>query len=115
MFDADFTHVKLQSKGFKYHEILTFPKAKIVRALEQRTNSNLERDKAMNSFVAQSKVSVFSLFIVLFFLLGSNLQATPGTKSTENSNVKSSVKDIQLSPKEKAWLQDKHIVRVPCW
>ena len=58
------------------------------------------------------KVSVLMLFVILFFLLGSNLQAAVDTQSTENGNIKSPVKEIQLSPKEKAWLQDKHIVRV---
>ena len=58
------------------------------------------------------KISVLLLFVILFFLLGSNLQATVDTQSTENGNIKSPVKEIQLSPKEKAWLQDKHIVRV---
>ena len=58
------------------------------------------------------KVSVLLLFVILFFLLGSNLQAAVNTQSTENENIKSPVKEIQLSPKEKAWLQDKHIVRV---
>ena len=58
------------------------------------------------------KVSVLLLFVILFFLLGSNLQAAVDTQSTENENIKSPVKEIQLSPKEKAWLQDKHIVRI---
>ena len=66
----------------------------------------------MNILVTQPKVSVLSLFILLVFLLGSSLQAAPATESTENGNNKSPVKEIQLSPKEKAWLQGKHIVRV---
>ena len=66
----------------------------------------------MNHFITQPKVSIFPLFILLLFLSGSSLQAAAATQSTENGNIKSPAEEIQLSPKEKAWLQDKHIVRV---
>ena len=80
--------------------------------MEQGAKLNLEEDKAMNSSVTHPKVSVLLLFLVLFFLLGSNPQATPTTETTENRNIESPVNEIELSPKEKAWLQDKHIVRI---
>ena len=66
----------------------------------------------MNSFVTQSKVSFLSLFILLVFLSGSNLRAAPATESAETRDIKSPAEEIQISPLEKAWLQEKHIVRI---
>jgi len=62
----------------------------------------------MNSFITQPKISVLSLFILLVFLSGSNLRAAPATESAETKkiNIKSPAEEIQLSPSEKAWLQD---------
>jgi len=82
-----------------------------VYPLEQRANLNLEEDESMNSFVTHPKVSVLFLFII-FFLLGSNLQAAPAAESAETKNIKSPAEEIQLSPSEKAWLKNRHIVRI---
>ena len=65
----------------------------------------------MNSFVTHPKVSVLFLFII-FFLLGSNLQAAPAAESAETKNIKSPAEEIQLSPSEKAWLKNRYIVRI---
>ena len=66
----------------------------------------------MNSFAAHPKVSVLFLIILFVFLSGSNLRAAPATKSAETKNIKTPAEEIQLSPLEKAWLQEKHIVRI---